>query len=68
MTRRNQSHRRRSYGRRQHEVRERQPDSSPEAGWLRDEIFDDAERRQPGETADETAYSSFGDGYGTFAP
>ena len=36
MSRRNQSRRRRNYGRRQHEVRERRVDQRPESGWLSD--------------------------------
>ncbi len=34
MSRRNQSHRRRSYGRRQHEVRERRPGEALPADWM----------------------------------
>ena len=34
MSRRNQSRRRRSYGRRQHEVRERRPGNAPPSEWL----------------------------------
>jgi len=33
MARRNQARRRRTYGRRQHEVRERQPGERPTDGW-----------------------------------
>ena len=36
MSRRNQSRRRRAYGRRQHEVRERRPSHDPAVGWTGD--------------------------------
>ena len=49
MSRRNRSNRRRIYGQRQHEVRERRPTDSSKGEWQRDEgwnpeLIDDARR------------------------
>jgi hypothetical protein len=64
MSRRNQSHRRRTYGRRQHEVRERRPEDRGTAGLLGDtETEFDGDWQAP-ETTDERA--AFGDSYGGF--
>ncbi|HLB44476.1 MAG TPA: hypothetical protein VJK49_03755 [Candidatus Limnocylindrales bacterium] len=61
MSRRNQARRRRNYGRRQHEVRERRGDSAPELDgspradeWTMPDLADS--HRQPDD-----------DGYGSFA-
>jgi hypothetical protein len=52
MSRRNRSGRRRSYGKRQHEVRDRRPTDAPDAdwspredSWIARELNDDAARR-----------------------
>lgn len=50
MSRRNRSNRRRTYGKRQHEVRERQPTGTRGEDWPRDdgwspEAIDDSRRR-----------------------
>jgi hypothetical protein len=54
MSRRSRSVRRRTYGKRQHEVRERRPTqtsdadwSSREDGWIAPELIDDTARREP---------------------
>ena len=52
MSRRNRANRRRTYGKRQHEVRERRPGETPEVdgsnrddGWIAPELIDDTARR-----------------------
>jgi hypothetical protein len=50
MSRRNRSNRRRTYGKRQHEVRERRPadalgDGSRDDAWVSPEAIDDSRRR-----------------------
>jgi len=65
MSRRNQSHRRRTYGRRQHEVRERQADSRPAEGWLTDPELDADSEWHSSDATEERAV--FGDRYGGFA-
>jgi hypothetical protein len=52
MSRRNRSNRRRTYGKRQHEVRERRPGETAEVdwsnrdnGWIAPEAIDDTPRR-----------------------
>lgn len=64
MSRRNQSRRRRSYGRRQHEVRERRPDSREATGLLGETDTDFDGEWQTTDTFDERA--SFGDSFGGF--
>jgi len=61
MSRRSQSHRRRTYGRRQHEVRERRPDAREATGWLAGTEIDadsDWQATEPGD--DRPAFESFG--------
>ena len=65
MTRRNQSRRRRTYGRRQHEVRERRPDSRGDAAWSADGDFDTDAEWHAGDGAEERA--PFGDAFGGYA-
>ena len=52
MSRRNRTNRRRTYGKRQHDVRERRPTGTPsddwlsrDDGWTAPEVMDDAGRR-----------------------
>ncbi len=58
MSRRNRSNRRRNYGKRQHEVRERRPLGSPgddfgrDDGWAAPEAIDDSRRRDDAFSAD----------------
>lgn len=63
MTRRSQSRRRRSYGRRQHEVRERRPGEAGNPDWLATD--DESEWRIP-DFSDERGRPDNGamDGYG----
>jgi len=64
MSRRNQSRRRRTYGRRQHEVRERRPEVRDGEGWLSDSSADfDAELRSTDSYDD---HASYGESYGSF--
>lgn len=65
MSRRNQSHRRRTYGRRQHEVRERRPDSQPAEGWLAEPELDTNNDWRSADNPEE--HVAFGDPYGGFA-
>lgn len=65
MSRRNQSHRRRTYGRRQHEVRERRPDSQPAEGWLAEPELDTNNDWHSADNSEE--HAAFGDPYGGFA-
>lgn len=65
MTRRNQSRRRRTYGRRQHEVRERRPDARGDAAWSADGDFTPDTEWHVDDTADERA--SYGESFGGFA-
>lgn len=59
MSRRCRSSRRRTYGKRQHEVRERRPGQAPDGDWSRrddevaSELIDDAGHR-------DTAFDTFG--------
>jgi hypothetical protein len=53
MSRRSRSSRRRTYGKRQHDVRERRPTDAPETdwprredGWAAPQVTDDAAQRQ----------------------
>ncbi|HEY8134688.1 MAG TPA: hypothetical protein VIF08_01520 [Candidatus Limnocylindrales bacterium] len=53
MSRRNRANRRRTYGKRQHEVRERRPGDSPQGdgenpgeNWITPELMDDRGRRE----------------------
>jgi len=65
MSRRSQSRRRRTYGRRQHEVRERRPDTRPGESWLVDgDAAVDAEW-QTSESTDDRA--AFGDSFGSYS-
>ena len=65
MSRRNQSSRRRSYGRRQHEVRERRPDTRPEgATWLDDPDTDFEAGRSAGDSYDDRG--AFGESFGGY--
>jgi len=64
MSRRNQSRRRRSYGRRQHEVRERRPEARDGEGWLSDSSSEfDAEWRSTDSYDD---HASYGESFGSF--
>ena len=65
MTRRNQQRRRRTYGRRQHEVRERRPDSRGDAAWSADADLDNDTEWHVGDGAEERV--RFGLGFGGFA-
>ena len=60
MSRRNQSRRRQSYGRRQHEVRERRLDYRPDAGWTRDGDIELESEWQTTDVSDDRAFESFG--------
>ena len=61
MSRRNQTRRRRSYGRRQHEVRERRPDDQPAGSWLGDSDTELETEWQSSDAGDDrSAYESFG--------
>jgi hypothetical protein len=65
MSRRNQSRRRRSYGRRQHEVRERAPEVRNGDGWLSDSSAEfDAEWRSADSYDDRATY---GESFGSFS-
>ena len=64
MSRRNRSSRRRTYGKRQHEVHERRPNDVPGGDWqprnddwAAPELIDDARQR---DTAYDTAYDAEG--------
>jgi hypothetical protein len=53
VSRRNRANRRRTYGKRQHEVRERRPGETPQGdwqnpgeGWIAPELMDDPGRRE----------------------
>jgi hypothetical protein len=59
MSRRNQSRRRRTYGRRQHEVRERRPDAR-EGGLLGSADFDVETEWQSSEGDERSTYESYG--------
>ncbi|MEP7157990.1 MAG: hypothetical protein ABI797_01060 [Chloroflexota bacterium] len=64
MSRRNQSHRRRTYGRRQHEVKERRSPDAPGEGeaWARDETWGDwtnADSAPDQQTTDDGSYRSY---------
>ncbi|HEY5521404.1 MAG TPA: hypothetical protein VIK08_12170 [Candidatus Limnocylindrales bacterium] len=65
MSRRSQSRRRRTYGRRQHEVRERRPDSRTTDAWLADPELDADNEWHSSDSSDERAV--YGDPYGGFA-
>ncbi len=65
MSRRNQQNRRRSYGRRQHEVRERRLDERPADGVLTDAETDFDADWQPTDTHEE--HNAFGESYGAFS-
>jgi len=64
MTRRNQSHRRRNYGRRQHEVRERRDETRPAGAWLNDTPQELDAEWQVSETDEQPSY---GDSFGGFS-
>ncbi len=64
MSRRNQSRRRRSYGRREHEVRERRPELRDLAGWNDGADNDDDTGWQAADGVDERA--SYGETFGGF--
>jgi len=66
MSRRNQSRRRRNYGRRQHEVRERRPDSRPVGDWSVDPELDGDNGWHPAEPSEERA--AYGEALGGFMP
>lgn len=64
MSRRNQAKRRRNYGRRQHEVRERRGPDAPGEGetWTRDETWGDwttSGVAQDQQTPDDGSYGSY---------
>lgn len=65
MSRRSQSRRRRTYGRRQHEVRERRPTSRADVAWLGDGETDIGEGWQPADVSDEQP--GFGDSFASYA-
>ena len=65
MSRRSQSRRRRTYGRRQHEVRERRPDTRGAAGLMGDADPDLDADWQVTDALDERA--SYGDSFGGFS-
>ncbi len=65
MSRRNQSHRRRTYGRRQHEVRERQVDPRGAAGLPGDGQTDLDSDWQTADSLDDRA--AYGDSLGGYA-
>ncbi len=52
MSRRNQARRRQSYGRRQHEVRERRPEGEPEPGWMHESDAGEFELRDAWQAAE----------------
>ena len=64
MSRRNQSRRRRTYGRRQHEVRERRVDVRDTAGLLGDDVGDMDSDWQATDTVDERA--GYGESFGSY--
>jgi hypothetical protein len=64
MSRRNQSRRRRTYGRRQHEVRERRLDARPADGWLGGTAVDGESDWQSAELLDDPA--AYRDSFGGF--
>jgi hypothetical protein len=62
MTRRNQARRRRTYGRRQHEVRERQPGNALPADWMdagTDSSWSDGDEGRGRGGNDEDNYGSY---------
>jgi hypothetical protein len=64
MSRRNQARRRRTYGRRQHEVRERRSPDAPTEGeaWTRDDPWNDwtgADLAQDRPTPDDGPYGNY---------
>ncbi len=63
MSRRNQSRRRRAYGRRQHEVRERRPERSAAADWTTDFEADTRDGWLP----EGEEHATLGEGYGGYA-
>ena len=66
MSRRNQSHRRRTYGRRQHEVRERRPDETRGVdGWLGGTDAESDTDWQTAESLDDR--SAYGESFGTYS-
>lgn len=64
MSRRNQSTRRRSYGRRQHEVRERRPELETEDAWVDTELEAARDWHTP-DAADEGG--AYGKSFGGYA-
>lgn len=64
MSRRNQSRRRRTYGRRQHEVRERRVDVRDGSGLLGDDVGEMDAEWQANDTVDERA--TYGKSFGSF--
>jgi hypothetical protein len=65
VSRRNQTRRRRSYGRRQHETRERRLDSQPGTGWPTDANAEfDADWQTTDGGDERSTYESFG-GFGS---
>jgi hypothetical protein len=62
MSRRNQSRRRRTYGRRQHEVRERRPGTAVPADWLdngADTGWSDGDEGRDRDVNEEDTYGSY---------
>jgi hypothetical protein len=64
MTRRNQSHRRHTYGRRQHEVRERRDESRPAEAWFSET---ESELDADWQVTDSDERSSHGESIGGFS-
>lgn len=64
MTRRNQSHRRRNYGRRQHEVRERRDETPPAGAWFSETQSETGTDWQAGEAEERPTY---GESFGGFS-
>jgi hypothetical protein len=64
VSRRSQSRRRRTYGRRQHEVRERRPDVPPGNGWLGDSDTQFDADWPTGDSVDDRA--GYGEAFGSY--
>jgi hypothetical protein len=65
MSRRSQSRRRRTYGRRQHEVRERRPDTRPGETWLGDNGSEFEAEWQAADSIDDRA--TYGESFGGYS-